>query len=77
MNTNITKRPRQRSIKTTERTTFIRSNEMNPTDRLILHEAMSRTRMLRPQDYTSEASRPARLITLSARRAQRRMQGNQ
>jgi hypothetical protein len=50
---------------------------MNPTDRLIMHEAMSRTRMLWPQDYTSEASQPARLIAMRARRVERRMRGHE
>jgi len=50
---------------------------MNPIDRLIIHEAMSRARMLGPQDYTSEASRPAREIAMRARRTQRRISGHQ
>jgi len=66
-----------RSIDATKRTTLTRSNEMNPIDRLIIHEAMSRARMLGPQDYTSEASRPAREIAMRARRAQLRIWGHQ
>jgi hypothetical protein len=65
-----------RSINATLRTTFTRSNEMNPIDRLIIHEAMSRARMLGPQDYTSEASRPAREIAMRARNAQKRIWGH-
>jgi hypothetical protein len=34
----------------------------------LIHEALSRARMRRPQETTSEAPRSARQITLSARR---------
>lgn len=50
---------------------------MNQIDSLIIHEAMSRARMLGPQDYTSEASRPAREIAMRVRSVQRRIRGHQ
>jgi hypothetical protein len=43
----------------------------------LIHEAMSRARTLGPQDTNSEASRPARRITLQARAKQRRSLGNE
>jgi len=42
----------------------------------LIHEAMSRARMLKPQ-ATSEASRPARRIAMTARKAQNRNLGQQ
>jgi hypothetical protein len=42
----------------------------------LIHEAMSRARMLKPQDTTSEASRPARRIAMRARNEQNRALGN-
>jgi hypothetical protein len=41
----------------------------------LLNEALSRARTPKPQDTPSEAYRPARLITLSARREQMRQSG--
>jgi hypothetical protein len=56
----------------------LRSYEVNfhPHSHLI-HEAMSRARMLKPQDSISEASRPARRIAMNARNTQNRILGNQ
>lgn len=45
-------------------------------DAHIIHETMSRARMLRPQDSHSEASRPARRIAMRARNEQNRSLGN-
>jgi len=36
----------------------------------LINEALSRARMRKPQDTTSEALRPARLIAIAARREQ-------
>jgi hypothetical protein len=47
------------------------------TNSQLIHEAMSRARMLKPQDTTSEASRPARRIAARALRQQSRSLGNQ
>jgi len=41
----------------------------------LINEALSRARMRRPQDVSSEAYRPARQIAISARREQTRMLG--
>lgn len=43
----------------------------------LIHEAMSRARMPKPQDNISEASRPARRIAMKARAEQNRILGNQ
>jgi hypothetical protein len=43
----------------------------------LIHEAMSRARMPRPQDNISEASRPARWIAMRSRNEQNRILGNQ
>jgi hypothetical protein len=43
----------------------------------LMHEALSRARMRRPQDHMSEAYRSALQIALSARREQTRLMGNQ
>jgi hypothetical protein len=42
----------------------------------LIQEAMSRARMPRPQDTHSEASRPARRISMNARKEQNRFLGN-
>jgi hypothetical protein len=42
----------------------------------LLYEAMSRARMRRPQNNPSEAYRPARQVSLAARREQMRQLGN-
>jgi len=42
----------------------------------LIHEAMSRARMLKPQDSHSEASRPAKRIALRARAMRNRSLGN-
>jgi hypothetical protein len=42
----------------------------------LIHEAMSRARMLKPQGTTSEASRPARRIAMRSRHEQSRALGN-
>ena len=42
----------------------------------LLYEALSRARMRKPQDTTSEAFRPARQIAMSARRKQSRPSGD-
>lgn len=42
----------------------------------LIHEAMSRARMLGPQDTISEASRSARQITIRSRREQIVIRGN-
>lgn len=49
----------------------------NHLESQLIYEAMSRARMRRPQDSTSEASRPARRIAMSALRRQSRALGNQ
>jgi len=56
----------------------LRSLEVNfhPNSHLI-HEAMSRARMPKPQDNNSEASRSARRIAMSSRNEQNRILGNQ
>jgi len=41
----------------------------------LIHEALSRARMRRPQDNTSEAYRPARQIAMTIRREQDRVPG--
>ncbi len=41
----------------------------------LINEALSRARMRRPQDTTSEAFRPARQIAMKIRREQSRLQG--
>jgi hypothetical protein len=41
----------------------------------LIHEALSRARMRRPQETTSEAYRPARQIAMSVRREQTRLLG--
>jgi hypothetical protein len=46
------------------------------TNSQLIQEAMSRARMLRPQDTTSEASRSARRIAMRARNEQNRSLGN-
>jgi hypothetical protein len=46
------------------------------TNSHLIQEAMSRARMLRPQDSTSEASRSARRIAMRARDTQNRALGN-
>jgi hypothetical protein len=43
----------------------------------LMHEALSRARMRRPQDHTSEAYRSARQIAMRARREQTRLLGGQ
>jgi hypothetical protein len=43
----------------------------------LMHEALSRARMRRPQDHTSEAYRSARQIAMHARREQTRLMGGQ
>ena len=45
----------------------------------LIHEALSRARMPKPQDHTSEAYpyRSARQIAMGARREQTRLLGNQ
>lgn len=43
----------------------------------LMHEALSRARMRRPQDHTSEAYRSARQITMNARREQTMLMGHQ
>jgi len=48
---------------------------MTATGMQLIHEALSRARMRRPQETTSEASRPARQIAMSVRREQIRLQG--
>jgi hypothetical protein len=42
----------------------------------LIHEALSRARMPRPQDKTSEAYRSARQIAMRARREQTRLLGD-
>jgi hypothetical protein len=42
----------------------------------LINEAMSRARMLKPQDSTSEASRPARRTAMRSRNKQNRDLGN-
>jgi hypothetical protein len=42
----------------------------------LIHEALSRARMRKPQDIPSEAHRPARLIAIAARREQTYLMGN-
>jgi hypothetical protein len=42
----------------------------------LMYEALSRARMRKPQDTTSEALRPARQIAMSARRKQSRLSGD-
>ncbi len=49
----------------------------NHTSSQLIYEAMSRARMLGPQEINSEASRPARRIALTARARQRRSLGNE
>jgi hypothetical protein len=41
----------------------------------LIHEALSRARMRRPQDTTSEAYRPARQIAMKIRREMDRVPG--
>jgi hypothetical protein len=41
----------------------------------LIHEALSRARMRRPQEPTSEAYRPARQISMSVRQEQARLRG--
>jgi hypothetical protein len=58
------------------------TNRPRSTDTMIatlnlMHEALSRARMRRPQDHTSEAYRSARQITLNARREQTMLLGHQ
>jgi hypothetical protein len=43
----------------------------------LMYEALSRARMRRPQDHTSEAYRSARQIAMRARREQTRILGGQ
>jgi hypothetical protein len=43
----------------------------------LIHEAMSRARMPKPQDNISEASRSARWIAMRSRSEQNRILGNQ
>jgi hypothetical protein len=50
---------------------------MHPNNLLLINEAMSRARMLWPQDTISEASQPARMIAMRARATQRRIRGHQ
>jgi hypothetical protein len=71
---NGNQRPRQRS-KTNKTTSnyLSRSIEVKFIPVLVLNEAMSRARMLRPQGSMTEASLPAREIAMRARRAQSRM----
>jgi hypothetical protein len=56
----------------------LRSSTVNfhPNSHLI-HEAMSRARMPKPQDNNSEASRSARWIAMRSRDEQNRILGNQ
>ena len=42
----------------------------------LMYEALSRARMRKPQDTTSEAFRPARQIALNAQRRQSRLSGD-
>jgi hypothetical protein len=42
----------------------------------LINEALSRARMRRPQETTSEAYRPARQIAMSVRREQNRQSGH-
>jgi hypothetical protein len=42
----------------------------------LINEALSRARMRRPQDTTSEAYRPARQIAMRRRREQNRASGD-
>jgi hypothetical protein len=42
----------------------------------LIHEALSRARMRKPQDTPSEAYRPARQIAMSVRRKQSRLSGD-
>jgi hypothetical protein len=44
---------------------------------LLINENLSRARMRSPQETISEASRPARLIALRARRAERARRGHE
>jgi hypothetical protein len=74
----ITKRPRSRSNQPINPTkTALRSTQMHPNNLLLINEAMSRARMLWPQDTISEASQPARMIAMRARATQRRIRGHQ
>jgi hypothetical protein len=66
------KRPRP----TNPQTSILRSNDMY-INNLLINESLSRARMRSPQDTISEASRPARLITLHARRVERIRRANQ
>ena len=49
---------------------------MYDIEKLLINERLSRGRMHRPQDWMSEASRPARQITARARRMQNRLMGH-
>jgi hypothetical protein len=42
----------------------------------LINEALSRARMRKPQDTTSEAFRPARQIAMNVRRKQSRLSGD-
>lgn len=57
---------------------YSRSTTVNfhPNSHLI-HEAMSRARMPKPQDNISEASRPARRIAMRSRNEQNRALGTE
>jgi hypothetical protein len=58
------------STRTRSRSVTIMTNGLQ-----LINEALSRARMRRPQDSTSEAFRPARQIAMRIRREQNRMQG--
>ncbi|GAA5183573.1 hypothetical protein GCM10023322_23170 [Rugosimonospora acidiphila] len=74
---------RQRAAQPT-RPTVVKTGTNRPrsTDKMIatlqlMHEALSRARMRRPQDHTSEAYRSARRIALNAHNEQTRLMGIQ
>jgi len=67
-------RPRRRSKTANSTSNYSsRSNDVKFVPVLLINEAMSRARMLRPQGYRTEASLPARQIAMRARREQSRM----
>ena len=54
------------------------TNRQRSTEKMslqLMYEALSRARMRRPQDHTSEAYRSARQIAMRARREQTRLLG--
>jgi hypothetical protein len=49
---------------------------MYDIEKLLINERLSRARMRGPQDWMSEASRPARQIAARARRVQNHLMGH-